>query len=184
VIDELARRTGISCDREAFGALVGKTFGTAPAILAKPLTFMNLSGQAVQGLLHFHKIEVPDLLVVADDVNLPLGRLRARRGGSAGGHNGFKSIAQQIGTDEFPRLRVGVGRGDGRRDLSDHVLSRFDTDERATIEDAILRATDAVEVFVSDGIEAVMRRFNADPATAGDNGLPADDAGSEKDSQS
>ena len=184
MIDELARRTGISCDREAFGALVGKTFGAAPAILAKPLTFMNLSGQAVQGLVHFHRIEVPDLLVVADDVNLPLGRLRARRGGSAGGHNGFKSIAQQLGTDEFPRLRVGVGRGDGRRDLSDHVLSRFDADERATIDDAILRATDAVEVFVSDGIEAVMRRFNADPATAGDNGLSADDAGSEKDSQS
>jgi peptidyl-tRNA hydrolase, PTH1 family len=184
VIDELARRAGIGCDREAFGALVGKTFGTAPAILAKPLTFMNLSGQAVQGLVHFHKIEVPDLLVVADDVNLPLGRLRARRGGSAGGHNGFKSIARHLGTDQFPRLRIGVGRGDGRRDLSDHVLSRFDADERATIEDAIGRATDAVEVFVNDGIDKVMRRFNADPAKAGDEELPADDAGSEKDGQS
>ena len=151
MIDELARRAGISCDREAFGALVGKTFGAAPVILAKPLTFMNLSGQAVQGLVHFHRIEVPDLLVVADDVNLPLGRLRARRGGSAGGHNGFKSIAQHSGTDQFPRLRVGVGRGDGRRDLSDHVLSRFDADERATIDEAIGRATDAVEMFVSDG---------------------------------
>jgi len=184
VIDELARRAGISCDREAFGALVGKTFGASPVVLAKPLTFMNLSGHAIQGLVHFHKIEVPDLLVVADDVNLPLGRLRARRGGSAGGHNGFKSAAQHLGTDQFPRLRVGVGRGDGRRDLSDHVLSRFDADERPTIDDAIVRATDAVEVFVSDGIDAVMRRFNADSAKAGDEELPEDDAGSVKDSQS
>jgi peptidyl-tRNA hydrolase, PTH1 family len=110
VIDELARRAGVSCDREAFGALVGKTFGPTPVLLAKPLTFMNLSGQAIQSLVHFHKIEVPDLLVVADDVNLPLGRLRARRGGSPGGHNGFKSVAQHLGTDQFPRLRVGVGR--------------------------------------------------------------------------
>jgi peptidyl-tRNA hydrolase, PTH1 family len=153
-------------------------------ILAKPLTFMNLSGQAIQGLVHFHKIELPDLLVVADDVNLPLGRLRARRGGSPGGHNGFKSIAQQLGTDQFPRLRVGVGRGDGRRDLADHVLSRFEADERATIDETIGRATDAVEAFVNDGIEAVMNRFNADPAKAGDEDLPAEDAGSEKDSQS
>jgi PTH1 family peptidyl-tRNA hydrolase len=184
VIDELARRAGISCDREVFGALVGKTFGASPTILAKPLTFMNLSGQAVQALAHFHRIDVSDLLVVADDVNLPLGRLRARRGGSAGGHNGFKSVAQHLGTDQFPRLRVGVGRGDGRRDLADHVLSRFDADERATIDDAIVRATDAAEVFVNEGIEGVMRRFNADPAKADADGLPADDAGSEKDSQS
>jgi PTH1 family peptidyl-tRNA hydrolase len=153
-------------------------------LLAKPLTFMNLSGQAVQDLVHFHRIEVPDLLVVADDVNLPLGRLRARRGGSAGGHNGFKSVAQHLGTDQFPRLRVGVGRGNERRDLSDHVLSRFDADERATIDDAISRATDAVEVFVNNGIDGVMRRFNADPAKAGDEGLPAEDAGSDKDGQS
>ena len=184
VIDELARRAGISCDREAFGALVGRTWGETPAILAKPLTFMNLSGQAVQELTHFHKIELPDLLVVADDVNLPLGRLRARRGGSAGGHNGFKSVAQHLGTDQFPRLRIGVGRGDGRRDLADHVLSRFAAEEQATIDDAIGRATDAVELFVSDGIEAVMRRFNAESAKAGEQELSAEDAGSEKDGQS
>ena len=184
MIDELARRAGISCDREAFGALVGRTWGETPAILAKPLTFMNLSGQAVQELTHFHKIELPDLLVVADDVNLPLGRLRARRGGSAGGHNGFKSVAQHLGTDQFPRLRIGVGRGDGRRDLADHVLSRFAAEEQATIDDAIGRATDAVELFVSAGIEAVMRRFNAESAKAGEQELSAEDAGSEKDGQS
>jgi peptidyl-tRNA hydrolase, PTH1 family len=164
VIDELARRAGIECDREAFGALVGRTFGALPMLLAKPLTYMNLSGQAVQGLAHFHKVDVGDLLVIADDVNLPLGRLRARRGGSAGGHNGFKSIAQQLGTDQFPRLRVGVGGGDPGRDLSGHVLGRFTPDEKSAISDAVNRAADAAEVFVSEGIDVVMNRFNAGPA--------------------
>ena len=147
-------------------------------LLAKPLTFMNLSGQAVRALADYHKVEVADLLVIADDVNLPLGRLRARPGGSAGGHNGFKSVAQHLGTDQFPRLRIGVGRGDGRRDLADHVLARFDPDERPVIEEAIGRAADAIEVFARDGIAVVMNRFNAGPKELSET---ADD---EKDSQS
>ena len=102
-------------------------------LLAKPLTFMNLSGQAVGRWRASTRWRPADMLVVADDVNLPLGRLRARRGGSAGGHNGFKSMTQQLGTDQFPRLRVGVGRGDDRRDLADHVLGRFDADERQAV---------------------------------------------------
>ena len=124
---------------------MGKTFGSSPMLLAKPLTFMNLSGQAVQALASFHKVDAADLLVVADDVNLPLGRLRARRGGSAGGHNGFKSVAEQLGTDQFPRLRVGVGGGEPGRDLAGHVLGRFSADERQAILDAVNRAADAVE---------------------------------------
>jgi len=179
VIDEIARRAGVQCDREAFGALVGRTYGTTPIILAKPLTFMNLSGQAVQALAHFHKVEVADLLVVADDVNLPLGRLRARRGGSAGGHNGFKSVTVQLGTDQFPRLRVGVGGGEPGRDLAGHVLGRFGPKERQAILDAVNRAADAVDVFVSEGIDVVMNRFNAEPAK----GLPEDDSGDVEDSQ-
>jgi PTH1 family peptidyl-tRNA hydrolase len=179
VIDELARRAGVDCDREAFGALVGRTHGDAAMILAKPLTFMNLSGQAVQALAHFHKVEVADLLVIADDVNLPLGRLRARRGGSAGGHNGFKSIAQQLGTDQFPRLRVGVGGGEPGRDLAGHVLGRFGPDEKQAILDAVNRAADAAEVFVVEGIETVMNRFNAEPAK----GLPEEDSGDVEDSK-
>jgi len=179
VIDEIARRAGVECDREAFGALVGRTYGTTPIILAKPLTFMNLSGQAVQALAHFHKVEVADLLVVADDVNLPLGRLRARRGGSAGGHNGFKSVTEQLGTDQFPRLRVGVGGGEPGRDLAGHVLGRFGPEERQAILDAVNRAADAVEVFVSEGIDVVMNRFNAESAK----GLPEDDSGDVEDSQ-
>ncbi len=144
---------------------------------------MNLSGQAVQALVHFHKVDLANLLVVADDANLPLGRLRARPGGSAGGHNGFKSVAQQLGTDQFSRLRVGVGRGDGGRDLADHVLSRFDRDEQETVDAAVARAADAVEMFAAEGIAAVMNRFNADPAGAGRSEL-SDATDDEKDSQS
>ncbi len=182
MIDEVARRAGVALDREAFGSLVGKVWGETPLWLAKPLTFMNLSGQAVRGLLDFHKLEPADVLVVADDVNLPLGRLRARPGGSAGGHNGFKSVAQQLGTDQFPRLRVGVGRGDSRRDLADHVLATFDADERPVIAQAIDRAADAVGVFARDGIAAVMNSFNADPEVGGKDS--PEDSGEEKDSQS
>ena len=178
VIDEAARRAGVSCDREAQGALVGKAHAPVPMLFAKPLTFMNLSGQAVRALADFHKVEVGDLLVIADDVNLPLGRLRARPGGSAGGHNGFKSVAQHLGTDQFPRLRVGVGRGDDRRDLADHVLAMFDPDERPVIEEAIGRAADAIDVFAREGIAVVMNRFNAGPQELSD---ATDD---EKDSQS
>jgi PTH1 family peptidyl-tRNA hydrolase len=168
----------VSCDRESHGALVGKTFAPESMLLAKPVTFMNLSGQAVRGLADFHKVEPADILVVADDVNLPLGRLRARPFGSAGGHNGFKSVAQHLGTDRFARLRVGVGRGDDRRDLADHVLAKFDADERPVIEEAILKAADAVEVFAIEGIAEVMNRFNAGPKE-----LP-ESAGDEKDGQS
>ena len=145
------------------GALVGKVHEPVPMLLAKPLTFMNLSGQAVRALADFHKLELADLLVIADDVNLPLGRLRARPGGSAGGHNGFKSVTQHLGTDQFARLRIGVGRGDSRLDLADHVLARFDPDERPVIEEAIGRAADAIDVFGREGIAAVMNRFNAGP---------------------
>jgi len=177
VIDEAARRAGVSCDREALGALVGKMHEPAPMLFVKPLTFMNLSGQAIRALADFHKVELVDLLVIADDVNLPLGRLRARPGGSAGGHNGFKSVAQHLGTDQFPRLR-GVGRGDQRRDLADHVLARFDPDERPVIDEAIGRAADAIEVFAREGIAGVMNRFNAGPKELSET---TDD---EKDSQS
>jgi peptidyl-tRNA hydrolase, PTH1 family len=178
VIDEAARRAGVSCDRESLGALVAKTHEPVPMLLVKPLTFVNLSGQAIRALADYHKVEMADLLVIADDVNLPLGRLRARAGGSAGGHNGFKSVAQHLGTDQFPRLRVGVGRGDQRRDLPDHVLARFDPDERPAIDEAIDRAADAIEVFARAGIAGVMNRFNAGPKELSET---ADD---EKDSQS
>jgi peptidyl-tRNA hydrolase, PTH1 family len=163
VIDALASRWGVEGQwRERQQALTIKTvFAGTPVLLAKPLTFMNLSGQAVAGLAGFFKIEPADILVIVDEAALPIGRLRARREGSAGGHNGLKSVAQHLGTQAFPRLRLGVGRGDARRDLADHVLGRFDPDERADIEAAVLRAAEAVEVFVTDGIGRVMNAFNA-----------------------
>jgi len=163
VADALVDRWRVSDQwREKFDALLIKTMvGEESVILAKPLTFMNLSGQAVQALAGFYKIELADIFVVTDDVALPLGRLRARREGGAGGHNGLKSIIQSLGTQAFARMRVGVGRGDDRRDLADHVLGRFGADERETVSAAVLRAADATEMFLSEGIERVMNAFNA-----------------------
>jgi PTH1 family peptidyl-tRNA hydrolase len=163
VIDEVARRSGAAFDTSMTDALVARVRGAGAdttMLLVKPLTMMNLSGEAVSVLARYYRVDVPDLLIVADDTNLQLARLRARARGSSGGHNGFKSIAQHLGTWEFARLRVGVGRGDGRRDLADHVLARFDADEQPIIEAAIGRAADAVETFVSEGLGAVMNRFN------------------------
>ena len=164
VIDELARRRGVTLSAGQSDAWVAKvrSDGGAPlAILAKPTTFMNRSGWAVSGLRGYYKIEPPDILIVTDDVNLPLGRLRARARGSEGGHNGLRSVAEQLGTLEYARLRIGVGRGDARRDLADHVLAGFDTDEREEIGRAVVRAADAAEVFIADGIEKVMNTYNA-----------------------
>jgi len=163
VADALAGRWRVDVQwREKFEALQAKAgTGDDQVILVKPLTFMNLSGQAVAATAGFYKIEPADVFIVTDDVALPVGRLRARREGGAGGHNGLKSIIQHLGTQAFPRMRVGVGRGDDRRDLADYVLGRFAADERDTVSAAVLRAADATEMFLSDGIERVMNAFNA-----------------------
>jgi PTH1 family peptidyl-tRNA hydrolase len=163
VIDELAARWRVSDQwREKFDALQVKTMAGEDAVLAaKPLTFMNLSGRSVASLAGFYKIEPAGVLVITDDVALPLGRLRARREGGAGGHNGLKSVIEHLGTQAFPRMRVGVGRGDDRRALADYVLGRFAAGERETVTAAVLRAADAAEVFLRDGIERVMNTFNA-----------------------
>jgi PTH1 family peptidyl-tRNA hydrolase len=138
----------------------------AALLLAKPLTFMNLSGDAVAALARYYDIAAADLLVVVDDVDLPFGRLRARQRGSAGTHNGLRSIVNRLGTTEFPRLRVGVGRGDERRDLADHVLSKFERDEVATLDTVIARAADAAEMFAATDILEVMNTYNADDAAS------------------
>jgi PTH1 family peptidyl-tRNA hydrolase len=166
VVDELARRAAAAWESAPFEALVARwRRPDDPVLLVKPLTFMNHSGEAVGALLRYFKIEQPDLFVVVDEVQLPLGRLRARPSGSAGGHNGLKSIIAHLGP-EFSRLRLGVGRGDARRDLADHVLARFDRSEQDEVERMIVRAADAAEMFVTDGIAAVMNAFNGgDPAT-------------------
>ena len=166
VIDEAATRASVAFeaapgDNVALIARVRKS----DVLFAKPMTFMNESGAAVGGLLRYFKIDVADLLVVVDEVQLPLGKLRARARGSAGGHNGLKSVIQHVGED-FARLRLGVGRGDARRDLADHVLTKFDKDEVDEVERMIARAADASDMFITAGIAAVMNQFNGgDPAT-------------------
>ena len=169
VVDEMARRASVgfeSAPADARIARLRRDEGQAGAVLLiKPLTFMNLSGQAVGELVRYFKIDVEDLLIVVDEAQLPLGRLRARTRGSAGGHNGLKSIIAHLG-DGFSRLRVGVGRGEQQRDLADHVLSRFEKDEAADVERMTTRAADAAEMFITSGIEAVMNAYNGgDPAT-------------------
>jgi len=169
VADELARRGGVAFDAAPADGLIARvrTLGPEGTLLLKPLTMMNASGFAVSEIARYFRIALDDILVVADDVNLPLGRLRARPLGSAGGHNGFRSIIEQLGTTGFARLRVGVGRGDPRRDLADYVLAGFDDDERPVVVEAVGRAADAGELFVAEGIERVMNRFNGPEAEAG-----------------
>jgi len=159
VLDFLAARHRLDWESAPADAMMAK-WRASGALLAKPLTFMNLSGHAVGELLRYFKIDLPDLLIVVDDVNLELGRLRARAGGSAGGHNGLKSLIAQLGTEDFARVRIGVGRGDARRDLADHVLATFDPDERTVVAETVSRTADAVELFVAEGIGPVMNRFN------------------------
>jgi len=167
VLDELARRASVEFESAPADALMARWRRTdEPVLLVKPLTYMNLSGQAVGELSRYFKIEPVDLLIVVDEVQLPLGKLRARARGSAGGHNGLKSVIAHLG-DNYGRLRLGVGRGDSRRDLADHVLARFDQDEAADAERMISRAADAAETFITSGIAAVMNQFNGgDPATS------------------
>ena len=161
VADLVASRQGLKFETCPVTALIARKrqseFGL---MLAKPLTFMNLSGEAVQGLCHYYRIEVDDLLIVADDVNLPLGRLRVRRAGSDGGHNGLGSIISVLGTDQFMRFRIGVGRGDEDRALASHVLAKFEAGERKAVDLSIDRAADAVELFVEGGIDMMMERYN------------------------
>jgi PTH1 family peptidyl-tRNA hydrolase len=172
VADELARRAGVTFESSPVDALIARVragtssvaSGDEPVLLAKPMTFMNASGVAAGELVRYYKITDLDVLVVLDETQLPLGKLRARARGSAGGHNGLKSIIEHLGSD-IARLRMGVGRGDNRRDLADHVLARFEKAEAEEVERMTTRAADAAEMFITSGIEAVMNAFNGgDPA--------------------
>jgi peptidyl-tRNA hydrolase, PTH1 family len=160
VAEELARRHDVKLRRSTkWKALTAKVPNIGDGVvIAEPTTFMNASGWAVRDLAAFHKIALPDLLVVVDDADLPFGRLRIRMGGSAGGHNGLKSIIQELGTTEFPRLRIGVGRQAG--ELKSHVLGQFGPEERSQIKNVVNKAADAAELFVHEDIRKVMNRFN------------------------
>jgi len=169
VVDEIARRHGLTWaagPSQVPDTLVAKKFGLEPLMLAKPLTYMNRSGDVVAALARYFEIAIEDLLIVIDEADLPFLRMRARARGSAGGHNGLKSVIERLGTNEFPRLRLGVGRGEGRRDLANHVLAKFENDEQADLESFIGRAADAAEMFAAEGILKVMNEYNPDTSVS------------------
>ena len=161
-LDHVAEKWGVRVTKAKFDALTGT--GTAAGVkvlLMKPQTFMNLSGDAVRKAADFYKVPPDHVLVVLDDTALAVGKLRVRRGGSAGGHNGLKSIIQHLGTDQFPRLRVGVGeKPHPDYDLADWVLGRFTGEDKKAIDAAVKRAADGVECILKDGLEQGMNRFN------------------------
>jgi PTH1 family peptidyl-tRNA hydrolase len=160
VVDELARRTDASFKSKFNGRLAEMRLGEHRLALLKPETYMNESGRSIAAALRFFKVAPEDLLVVHDDVDLEPGRLQARLGGGLAGHNGLRSIAEVLGTQEFLRLRIGVGRparGD-RRPVADYVLSAFEPD--VDVESLVSRAADAVEAMARDGLEAAQSRYN------------------------
>lgn len=129
-------------------------------ILAKPQTYMNLSGQSVQGLLHFYKIPIENLLVAHDDLDLPFGTIRIRPAGGPGGQRGMASTIEKLGTKDFPRLRLGIGRPPGRMDPKDYVLQDFSRDETKMLPELLERAVDAALTFVTDGLNKAMNKYN------------------------
>jgi PTH1 family peptidyl-tRNA hydrolase len=131
-----------------------------PVLLCQPQTFMNASGETVGALVKFYRLPRTRILVAVDDADLPLGGIRLRAGGSSGGHHGLESIEQPLGSREFARLRLGIGRQDGLREITDYVLSRFDRAEAALMEKVLDRAADQAECWLADGIQKAMNQFN------------------------
>ncbi len=161
VVDRLSRDQGIEIRRGRHGGLMGAgDIEGVRVLLVKPRTYVNLTGECARAVLDYHNAGPGEFLVVADDVNLELGQLRCRASGSHGGHNGLRSIIQHLGTEEFARLRVGVGRPVGGPGLVGHVLGAFSPEERPVIERAEARAAEAVVEWVVNGVEACMNRFN------------------------
>jgi len=160
VVDKLAEDAGVGVGRRRFEALIGEMLiGAEKLLLAKPQTFMNESGRSVQAAAAWNDLGIENIFVVCDDLELEPGRLRIRRKGSSGGHNGLKSIACCLGTTEFARLRVGIGRPRSE-DAIDHVLTTFAKAEQEIIAEAVGNAAEAVRCWAGEGIESCMNRFN------------------------
>lgn len=162
LVDALASRWRIDVSRFArdYQGLLGDgVFGDERVLLLKPQTYMNLSGRSVAPLMRFYKLAPSDALVAMDDLDLPPGRIRLRARGSAGGQRGLESVLQSLGTQDIPRLRIGIGRDRG--EAVSRVLGRFAPDEREPIEDALQRAVDAVECWLAEGLEKAMSKFNS-----------------------
>ena len=161
-IDQLAEELRVPVQKLKYRALTNTVeLGGAKVLLMKPITYMNLSGEAVGEAARFFKIPADHVLVLSDDVSLPVGKLRIRKGGSAGGHNGLKSIIQHLGTDQFPRVKIGVGeKPHPDYDMADWVLGKFAGEDLKTITQAIQRAGKAAECYIHDGPDQAMNRFN------------------------
>lgn len=161
VLDLVAERLGVQIDREKSRGLIAEArHGSEKLLLVKPLTYMNRSGDCLAALAR-NRVDTPEnVLTVVDDINLPLGRVRIRRGGSAGGHNGLESIIERLGSRDFPRLRLGVGQERRDRDLADFVLAKFHPDEWPAVREVTALAADAVLYWVEHGVEQAMNQFN------------------------
>ena len=162
VADEIAERQKKPIQKLKFKALTNLfTISGEKVLVMKPITYMNLSGEAVRQAADFYKISPDHILVISDDTALAVGRLRIRKKGSAGGHNGLKNIIQRLGTDQFPRLRIGVGeKPHPDYDLADWVLGKFQGEDKKAIDAAVKRAADAVECILSEGLDRAMGTFN------------------------
>jgi len=170
VADAVAERSRTSMDRHAGSSVVGDgRWKGRPFVVAKPLTWMNRSGEAARALLRRFSVSPNELLVVVDDINLPLGTVRLRRGGGTGGHNGLEDIADTLNTHDFPRLRVGIGSDFARGNQSDYVLSPFEAGEFELVDDTVSHAAEAALCFVTDGVQTAMNRYNrAAPGSSGE----------------
>lgn len=162
IVDLLAESPSVGSPQERFDADIAEwREDTEKILLMKPLTFMNLSGRAVRQAIDFYQIEHRDVLVICDDMALPLGKLRFRARGTHGGHNGLRDIQQHLGTTEYSRLRIGVDVPEEERGAVDHVLGKFKPSEKAVIKDALDLAVQSVAMWVKDGIEKCMNQYNA-----------------------
>jgi peptidyl-tRNA hydrolase, PTH1 family len=167
VADEISTHLDIKIGRVQSNALIGQgVLGDKRIIIAKPQTFMNLSGQAVSSLIRFYKIPLDHILVMHDDLDLPFGTLRMRPEGGSGGQKGLGSIIEQLGTQAFPRLRVGIGRPPGRMQAADYVLQSFPSEDQVLLSGVLTRARDAALTFVRNGLEQSMNLFNGEAADA------------------
>ncbi len=164
-IDKIAQKYGISVDTKKHKALVGKgVIAGQKVILAKPQTFMNLSGDSIQQIAAYYKVEPEDVLIIFDDISLDVGRIRIRKKGSAGGHNGMKSIIACLNSSDFPRIKIGVGDKKPGQDLAAYVLGNIPKADRELMDEAILKAEDAVELIVAGEIEQAMNLYNKKPS--------------------
>lgn len=165
VVERLAARLGVRWEEDGWARIARTRVGASAVVLAIPETYMNVSGQAVRDLLRRRRRRATDLLIVHDDLDLPLGHLRLKPGNGPGGHNGIRSLIEVLETGQFPRLRIGIGRPPAGVDSADFVLERFTSDERPAIDAAIDRAAEAALAVATDGLPAAMNRYNVRTAS-------------------